>query len=379
MSLPVKSAIKDVAPGIGEQLPPSLVSYCERLYGKSLAKPLNKASESARYHLCAYLSVEKYASSYNLPSPQFQRIPLHPKICLRLIDEFRDYIEQVKSATSTPKKPRLPLKPVNAPDSNPAQPPPKLDFITNGSPFLESSNSMTPTPHSGKRLYNKDATPVRSSPLKKMRIAAKDTASTTPEKEGTEETHESPFLTPNSKAIKPYSLTESSISIPELIQLSNTFFIPGYITVHIIQEFINQRHKFVKRSDWFLAFGLIYVAYIRINHKLVKDKPDYATTLIQQFHRLRKQLRKNSIEYWCSVINEGVSNSPWIIDIEHTFMIGITKDQHKQELEYKLGPNHKKFEITGMMLNSYTDLLSPSQESYYNTWSSRVLQQLTQR
>lgn len=368
MSLPVKSAIKDVAPGIPEPLPVSLVSYCERLYGKSLAKPLNKASESARYHLCAYLSVEKYASQYNLPSPQFQRIPLHPKICLKLIDDFRDYIELVKSASSSPQKIRPPLKPLNISAVNP-QTPSKLNFSPGDSPFLDTPNSMSPTPRS-KRAQSTDATPVRSSPLKKLR-AVKETT----DDEFTD-VPESPFLTPNFKAVKPYSITESSITIPELIQLCNTFFVPGYITVHIIQEFINQRHRFVKKSDWYLAFGLIYSAYIRINHKLVKDKPDCVNALIQQFQRMRKQLRKNSIEYWCSIINEGVSKSQWIIDIEHTFMLGVKKDQHKQELEHKLGPNQKKFEVTGMMVNSYSDLMSPSQESYYNTWTSNVLQLL---
>ncbi|EGV60622.1 hypothetical protein CANTEDRAFT_116694, partial [Yamadazyma tenuis ATCC 10573] len=381
MSLHVKTAIKNVALGISDPIPAQVLSYCERLYGQTLHKRLPKSYESARYHICAFLSVEKYSSTFNLPSPDFKRIPIPPKKCLTTLEDFRLYLDSVKSALSTPTKQSphsSPLANLPIPQSPFQETSSAMGYTSvqlNGSPVKLSPSQSVPRGRKRGSLHE-TSTPTRSSPLKKLRAIANETPSAE-QSPSIVRSIASPFLTPNSKAVKPFKVTEDSVSIVQLIQLCNTFYMPASVTVSIIQEFINQRHKFVKKSDWYLACGLIYAASLRINHRIIKDKPDYGETLVTQFIRQRSKLKKPNLIYWNTLINEGVKNQPWIIEIENTFMFGVQSSQaEKKENDYRLGIGAETYDRLGMMNNSHSNILSDSQQSYYNTWSSNVLSQI---
>lgn len=354
MSIAFKSAIKDVAPGI-DPIPPQVLSYTQGLYSKSLQKPLPKAHEIARYHVCAYVAVEKYMNNFNLPQPQFNRIPLPPKVCLKLIDDFKSLIS-VTPSSSPASSPRKPLKNLTATSESPSR----------------SGKSLTNSPVS--QLQNgsprkRTTTPLKSSPLKKLRALADEESSPSPADD------QSPFLTPSK--IKPFQVTDNSISIPRLIQLCDTLCIPGFVTVHIIQEFLDERHKYMKKSDWYLACALIYAAYFRINSRIIKDKPNYGEVLVAQFIRQRPRLLKKNLNHSIAMVEDTIKERSWIIEIEQMFMYGMKSGKIQQtENNYRLGKGHETYELLGMMHNSESDILSESQTTYYDTWSSNVLLQL---
>lgn len=362
MSLQVKSALKDVSSELPDPPPPQLVSYCDRLYGQTLQKPLNKALEIGRYHVCAYLTVEKYMDKFDLPIPEYTRIPMPPKMAYKTINEFRNYLDDVKSASSTPKKRKL----QESPASNSKYYSPQSSPTKYGSPL--KLNKVSPVKSS----------PTKSSPLKKRLESLAE-----PETEGTDgseiasdiqDSESNPFLADDPR---PKPKTSTPLTIPRLIQTCNRFYIPPPITVHIIQSFLDQKHKFIKKNTWYLALGLIYAASLRINHRIASTKPDYNDMLLSQFIRQEHGLKRPNLSYWCGTINNAVQYDPWILEIEDIYKYGIKLEAKRQkELDAKLGPGYKIYDNLGAMVNSHSDLSSKSQEDYYNTWTSSVLQQL---
>lgn len=379
MSLQTKTAIKDVAPGILDPLPPQVVSYCDRLYGQSLQKPLNKLSEIARYHICAYLTVEKYRDQFNLPEPDQTRIPLAPRMALNTINAFRAYMEGIKTATSTPTRKRTST--LGSPTSGSPTKRTRNLSVSSNSSFKSAQSSPddfhTPAHQTPRKLLRAStdsptkskSSPTKSSPLKKLQALADDSDS---DNENFNES--SPFVTPKSG---PLNVIIHSISIRQLIQLCNRFYIPPPVTENIIQSFIDQRHKFVKKGTWYLALALVYVASIRINHRIATERPNYNDILIAQLARSEPGLRKHNIAYWCGIVNDDVKYDPWILELEAIYKHGIRHNlQHDRELEFKLGKGYKVYDKLGFMFNSHTDLTSYSQSEYYHTWSSSALLQL---
>ncbi|CAH6720396.1 hypothetical protein CLIB1444_03S10968 [[Candida] jaroonii] len=345
--IPIKSAINDIAPGIEPSTLPQLTSFCERLYNISKGKSLNK-NEIVRYHICAYLTIEKYLHSLNLPDPQINKIPLPSKTTIKLINEFRGYLNEISGSSS----PRSPLSLVSTPLSQ------------------RRTNKTTIT------------TPSRSSPLKKLQALAAES-----ESDANEEIDEdNPFLTkksspkksPTKSPRKPVRYNVENINIPQLIQLCENFYIPASTTKHIIQCFINKRHKFSKKSDWYLACALVYAAYIRINDKLVKEKIKFNETVINQLMRHQlAHLKKPNLVYWVNVLNNDIKDEPWIIELDKKYIYGIKAiNQHDMELVAKLGNDYELYDSLGCMKNPHNDYLSKTHNQYFENWSYNILNQL---
>lgn len=341
--IPIKSAINDIAPGIEPSALPQLTSFCERLYNISKGKSLNK-NEIVRYHICAYLTIEKYLHNLNLPDPQINKIPLPSKTSIKLINEFRGYLNEISGTSS----PRSPLSLVSTPLSQ------------------KRSKAVT--------------TPLRSSPLKKLQALA------TEEPEQPEEIDEdNPFLTkkspkksPTKSPRKPVRYNIENITVPQLIQLCENFYIPASTAKHIIQCFINKRHKFSKKSDWYLACALVYAAYIRINDKLVKEKIKFNETVINQLMRHQlAHLKKANLVYWVNVLNNDIKDEPWIIELDKKYIYGIKAiNQHELELNAKLGNDYQLYDSLGCMVNPHNDYSSETQNRYFDNWSYNILSQV---
>ena len=96
-TLQAKQALLDIISNYSGEHSSKLLNYTQSLYQLSLRKQsvLPNRSEIARFHLCAFVVAEKYHDSFNLPVPDASRIPVNPKIASKLLNDFREFINQV--------------------------------------------------------------------------------------------------------------------------------------------------------------------------------------------------------------------------------------------------------------------------------------------
>lgn len=338
MSLQVKQSLKDIAPGIKEPLPTQLLQFAESLYLISLQKKGNLGkNEVARHLICAFLAVNKYQHQFNLPPPVVWKIPIPPRQVNKVVEEFSNLANQVKSVTSTPKKPRLsPLKSATPNGISDSQ-----------SPFESPTKKQRP------RL-----SPLKVLPLK-LNLESTSNAPTL-----------SPLQSPNASDTK-YTFR---MTVPELINMANAFKIPASIVPTLVQVFIDERNKYIKKSQWYLGCGLIYCVYIRVNHRVMEERHNAHNWLITQlFNCQRGTSRRPNIAYWCNIIDSSVKHQPWVISIEKKYMYRVrAQTQHAEQLAYKLGPGAPVFDTLGSMINANSLLDSEFQHEYYQNWTSRI-------
>lgn len=339
MSLQVKQSLKDIAPGIKEPLPTQLLQFAESLYLISLQKKGNLGkNEVARHLICAFLAVNKYQHQFNLPPPVVWKIPIPPRQVNKVVEEFSNLANQVKSVTSTPKKPRLsPLKSATPNGISDSQ-----------SPFESPTKKQKP------RL-----SPLKVLPLK-LNLESTSNAPTP-----------SPLQSPNASSDTKYTFR---MTVPELINMANAFKIPASIVPTLVQVFIDERNKYIKKSQWYLGCGLIYCVYIRVNHRVMEERHNVHNWLITQlFNCQRGTSRRPNIAYWCNIIDSSVKHQPWVISIEKKYMYRVrAQTQHAEQLAYKLGPGAPVFDTLGSMINANSLLDSEFQHEYYQNWTSRI-------
>ncbi|CCE80257.1 Piso0_003361 [Millerozyma farinosa CBS 7064] len=359
----VKQSIKDVIPAFQGSYPPQLISFAEYLYSSSLQRlpMIANKGEVARYHLCAYLAVEKYRETLSLPEPSDQMIPVKPSFRQKLLDDFRALlVYQEKSASVTPR-------------SSPRK-----------SKTLKSSPKSTPfsTPES-MRLSTGSR---KSSPLKKLQALADSDDSDTKSPENMHgntpsksDVGKSPFnpargsQTPGSKSEK------KVVTIPELVEFANNFFIPASVTPLLIKSFLNHKHKLLKKNEWLLACGLISAVYTRINYKLLQKTISAKSQFQNQLYQYQKgSLPKWNMILWCDLIDNAVKNEPWILELEQKYVYGVNEPQTsvKDEFNAKYGQGWELMQTLGFMINPSVSYNSTSQTDYYNTWSNRALSML---
>lgn len=362
-------SLKDVIPTHTGDFPPQLVSYVDSLYQMSLQKmpKLPNLAEVARFHLCAYLAVERCQERLDLPTPLLQKIPVHPKMVEKLLD---DLLENVVHSPS-------PKKRVRTPTSSPMkrQNAPKV-----GSPLkrLRLAGGETPEKKTGPR---DDASPfvtkstVESPFMAKLTDAASLSATIL----------KSPVKTPR-KPTKSAASTPNSprylrhLTIADFISFANNFYIPASVTPALVECFMLQKHKFVKKNEWLLACGLIYAAYIRINHRLIDSTIGKKTELQDQLFQYQKGgLMKWNMVTWLSIIEESVKAEPWLIDLEIKYVHNnwSAEDTTKEkEIVAKLGRGYELLLTFGSMINPSTMFDKDTQQTYYETWTKRLLEQI---
>lgn len=354
MSVAIKTAIKEIASGILDVDVSRLSSFCQRLYDASKNIPLNK-NEVARYHICAFLTIDKYRTD-TIPDPDISRIPLPPSVSKKLVEDFRLFLNEIRSPS------RLPLKER-----------PISDELLPSTPTRKGRMQSSPLSQGG-RISKSSNKPLKSSPLKKLQaLADSPTPSSSKESSPLKDTN-SPFI--SRKTFYPSEIVH--ITFPELIRLCNTFYIPNTITKELIQCFINKRHKFTKKSDWYLACGLVFAAYTRINHELAKKNAGFQDTVMKQLKtHQRGHLNYDRMGYWASMVNNDIKEERWIINIEKMYMHKINLiDQHEKELKAKLGEDYMIYDKLGSMISLRNNLLTETQSRYFENWSTNVLNEL---
>lgn len=374
-SLQVKESLKDIIPTFSGDYPAPLLSYIDSVYNLSLQKIpiLPHKADVARHHLCAYLAVERYSDKFSLPAPIPQRIPLHPKLLEKVLAEIQErVVSHVSSPTSTPTKARGLVLPV-------------------------------------KRSY----TPTVSSPLKKLHKAKKENPE--PSASFTQESPfnlgadprpllntESPFnpkrkeqsMSPLKNSMKtpkgsPARLALSSpgspryirhLTVADFISFANNFYIPSNVTPQLLETFLAEKHKFIKKNDWLLACGIVHAAYIRINNKIIQKYVGKKSEFQDQLFQYQQGgLMKANMVMWINIIEESLKNEAWVLDLELKYVHNDWSSEdttRDREIQGKLGRGWEIFQMMGAMINPSLAFDKPSQQDYYNTWTERVMEKL---
>ena len=360
-STQARKALHDIIPNYSGEYTPKLLDYINSLYQLSLRKQavLPNKSEIARFHLCAVVIVEKYRQSFELPTPDVSRMPAQPKVAAKLLETFRVLIEQV-SAASTPVSSPKKAKPL-------------------------SQSPLTPTKSRASKENLKSG-----SPLKRLRAEiSQDEAVNGNTPNGQLKDVESPFnpkKRKESKAGTPthkvYRYDKKHVLIADFISFCNTFYIPGHITTKMVGTFLMHQHKFLKKSDWSLACGMVYAAYVRINNKILSElvgtKSQFMDLLLQY---QKGGLLKWAMQSWCGIIEEWIQDEPWIQEIEKNYMYGSkTANETKDSLERKakIGEGWDLMERFGAMIHGDAISLSTHQERYYENWRKEALEKEAQ-
>lgn len=370
-------SLKDTIPTFSGNYPPELLSYVDSLYLLSHQQipVLPNRGEIARYHLCAYLGVERCQERLNLPSPLSQKIPLQPKIVEKLLQDLRMLL--VKSPASSPRK-RL-----HTPNSSPSK---------------------------------RQNAPLVGSPLKRLRVAGDpangtgslpvDAAKLEDIKPGSEESPflgksavQSPFVTklansmdaPKTPTRSPRKNKTSANSTPnspryvrqltiaDFISFANNFYIPASVTPHVLEFFMSQRHKFTKKNEWFLACGLIYAAYMRINDRIMVSAVKKTELQDQLFQYQKGGLGKQNMVMWLNIIEESVKTEPWILDLELKYVHNNWTPEdttREKEIVAKLGSGYELLLDFGSMIGPSNMFDKESQRKYFDTWTKRLLKEV---
>lgn len=364
MSKPqVRQSLKDVLPTCQEPFPRELVSFTDSLYLRSMQiqPKLPNRAEIARYHICAYLSAEKYQQALSLPNPSLAKVPVQAKLVNKLLDDFRvNLLNGVRSPSSSPTKSKTASSAFTTPTK------------------LNKNTTLTPV---------KVSTPRISSPLKRLQeLKDEDSATVINKKQKAEFINdaESPFNpktnrspTPSTPGTPSSPRYQKQITISDFISFANNFYIPSSITPRMVESFLDQRHKFTKKSEWLLACGMIHAAYIRINHKLITRKMGAKSQFQDQLFQYQKGgLMKWNMLLWVNIIEDAVKNDSWVHELEGKFVDGTWNsegDLQPKEVLAKLGRGWDIIELFGSMITPSVMFDCESQNTYYKTWTDKVL------
>lgn len=366
-------SLKDILPTHSGDFPPQLVSYVDSLYQLSIQKipVLPHRADVARYHLCAFLGAERCQERFGLPDPLRQKIPVQPKVVDKLLDDLQEnVVSGARSPAATPRKRAmtpsgLPSKRQNVPKIG--SPLKKLQALVGETPRKDvaQDNFSMESPFNPKvneeSPFNTSKTAIPGSPVK------------TPKK--------SPLKVQNSAASSPGTPRYiRHLTIADFISFANNFYIPASVTTQMVESFMAQKHKFTKKNEWLLACGLVHAAYIRINNKLIQNTIGKKTELQDQLFQYQKGgLMKWNMVMWVNIIEETVKVEPWIVDLEMKFVHNNWLEEDNSaanEIRAKLGRGWELFLAFGLMVNPSVMFDKESQNQYYETWTTRLLEKL---
>lgn len=376
----IDSSLKDIIPNFSGAFPSQLVACVDSIYQLSLQKvpKLPNGAEVARLHLCTYLGAQVYQDKLNLGELLRNRIPAKPQLVLRLLDDLDERV--VQNMSNSPRKRSVtptgsPLKRANLPKmSSPLKKQQKL---------LENADDSSPNPLStpeGKKALNfstGESPFLGETPKKSMLMT---TLTSLAEKSGPS----SPKTPKHQKLSAPSSPSTPRylrhLSMADFISFANNFYIPANVTPDVVDCFMSQKHKFVKKNEWLLACGLIYAAYTRINHRLIESTIGKKTELQDQLFQYQKGgLMKMNMVMWLNIIEESVKGEPWVIDLELKYVHNnwTAEDTTKEkEIVAKLGRGNELLAQFGSMITPSTMFNKESQKVYYRTWTQRLLEEV---
>lgn len=340
-------SLRDILPTFSGDYPPQLVAYIDSLYQLSLQNfpVLPNKADVARYHLCAYLAVQRCQSRYALPEPLVQRIPLQPKYVNKLLADIEEKVVSAASPPTTPRKRKMASLPAkHAPGVGlPLKKLQKADFDTSPTELRDQASPFN----------------IKSSPAKPV----------TPRK---------PKLSAPATPSSPRYIRH--LTLADFVSFANNFYIPAGVTPHIVETFMAEKYKFAKKNEWLLACGLVHAAYVRINHKLLNSTIGKKSELQDQLFQYQKGgLMKANMVMWLNIVEEAVKSEPWIVDLELKYVHNVwsAEDTSKErEIVAKLGRGYDLLLAFGDMECPSVMFDKPSQAEYYATWTARVREKL---
>ncbi|KAM9927935.1 hypothetical protein OXX80_010160 [Metschnikowia pulcherrima] len=371
--LQLNKTLKDILPNFSGDYPPALVSYINSIYQLSFQKlpTLNYRGDVARLHLCAFLAIEKYQEKFSLPTPVLDSIPVRPESCDKLLREIEcKVISPVSSPNTSPRK-------QSVTDVSPK----KRSYAPSLSSPLKKLQRMSDTPDDASHFAMKS--PFNPDGKVTHKLRNNDSPFNKVSKLLTSSPTRDPFKTPMSSPSKG-SLTFSphsprynkSLTMPDVISFANNFYIPASVTPSLLETFVIERYKFIKRNEWLLACGLIHAAYVRINDKLLKTtigkKAEFQDQLFQY---QRGGLMKGNMIEWINRIEESIKGQPWILDLELKYVHNDWTQEdttREKEIQAKLGQGGDLYQSLGAMINPSVMFDKPSQAEYYSAWTRRV-------
>lgn len=368
--LQLVESLKDVLPNFTGDYPPTLLSYVDSIYQLSLQRmpSLPNRADVARYHLCAYLAVDRYQQRFLLPPPVAERIPVQPKHLPRLLEDLQQRVlGDYSTPVSTPRKrPSLDLLPAKQFTPRVGSPLKKMRTLqSEGQPAFSAESPFNPGGKDSNLLLRDVDSPFNT------KVGASPT--------------KSPRKTPQSSKISPLKSTLSSpttprylrqLSIPDFISFANNFYIPAKVTPHLLETFTTEKFKFVKKNEWLLACGIIHAAYIRINDRLLQSTIGKKTELQDQLFQYQKGgLMKSNMIMWINIIEESLKGLPWVVDLELKYVHNnwTTEDTtQEREILAKLGRGWELMLSIGSMITPSEMFDKSSQKVYFKTWTDRV-------
>lgn len=366
----IYQSLQDILPTFSGKFPLALISYIDSIYLLSLQKlpVLPNKADVARYHICAYLAAEKYQKKFSLPAPLLKRVPVQPQFIDRLLDDIEEKVMgSMSSPTTTPKKltfsENLPMKRPHTPNiGSPLKKLQKLLDVPDDNNAFAMKSPFNPDGKVSHDLRNQDSpfnvTPkaLESSPSRNL------------------------FKTPRSSPLKNASASSPRymrhLTIPEFISFANNFYIPASVTPLVLETFMVEKYKFVKKNEWLLACGLIHAAYVRINDKLLKSTIGKKAEFQDQLFQYQKGgLMKSNMVEWINRIEESIKGQPWALDLELKYVHNdwtVEDTTREKEIQAKLGRGWDLIQGFGSMINPSVMFSKPSQVEYYNVWTRRV-------
>ena len=306
------NAIRDILPTLQEPYPKELVEYTNSLYSLSKVKQvLNPQYEIARYHLCCYLTVEKFRSRLSLPEPMFEKIPIPGRKLRSVMLEFKGGLTKRKETASqvTPRKRRRRYDQLPTPRSTGKRThrsPTKASF----NPYLTPESARS-SKHS--QIIDIDSNDFKPKSGKSMRARLMAAAQETSQSESGAQRSVKRKITRSPKKLttRRSTGTKREITTALLISFCNRFYIPEDTTKNIMDTYRTYHLRI--RNPWGLLCGLTAVAFICLNSDIVNNKIGVRSKLYRTLQKYQSGgLTIDNIKEWTHIVQTLCSEEPWI-------------------------------------------------------------------
>lgn len=360
----ISNAIRDIIPTHPEPYPKELISYSSSLYSSSKTRNciLKNQYEIARYHICVYLTIEKFEKRLDLPEPIVDKIPIPRNLIRKTVLEFKkklnlnNNITNVNSLPSPRKIAILEKIKENSKKSNdisgigslmtpPTKRIRKLSDIESDDDISDEDYSSDDSYTPRKKTNKLQLITPNSSPSKNLKLKLQS-SSVKPKKRQIKKLTTSTTTTTTT--------TTNNISTPLLISFCNRFNIPSDITKSILKTYTNYYNRI--KNPWGLLCGLVSVVYFKLNKDEIDNKLGFK---IEFLLNLQKQqnggLSKLDLQKWIKLINNLINSEKWFRDLD------ISSINNKIEIPISLNSSTS-------MIDFNTMYFSPIYNQEFENW-----------
>lgn len=362
----ISNAIRDIIPTHPEPYPKELIDYSSSLYSSSKTRNciLKNQYELARYHICVYLTIEKFEKRLDLPEPIVDKIPIPRNLIRKTVLEFKKNLNLSSNGhghgvTPSPSPRKIAILEKVKENSKKSDgsghgigslmtPPTKrirkLNDIESDSgednndisdEYYSSDDSYTP-----KSRQTQLMTP-NSSPSKNLKSKLLSAGSTKPKKR-------------QMKKLTSCNSTTTSISTPLLISFCNRFDIPSDITKSILKTYANYYNRI--KNPWGLLCGLVAVVYFKLNKDDIDNKLGFKIEFLSKLQLQQNGgLSQSDLQKWLKLINNLINSEKWFRDLD------ISSVNNKIEIPISLNSSTS-------MIDFNTMYFSPIYNEEFENW-----------